>query len=159
MKKIFNGTPHAINIVVGATFNQTLRKYTGGEVVLSIPSNGVLNAKIPTTELAPIDGVPVFGKKIDGFDLLPEGYDIIIVSALYASAIEGEPGSESVYTVADPVMSDDGQTFIGCRGICKPMQSPAIQKLKEAEASAHNAYLQAKEDAEYYSALADQRYH
>lgn len=159
MKKIFNGTPHSINIVVGATFNPTLRKFTGGEVVLSLPSNGVLNAKIPTTELPHIGEIPVFGKKIEGYDPIPEGYDVVIVSALYASAVEGEPGLENIYTVADPVMSEDGQTFVGCRGICKPMVSPALQKCKEAEASTHNAYLAAKADAEHYAQLADQRYH
>lgn len=159
MKNIFNGTPHTINIVVNSVFNQALRKYTGGEVVLSIPSNGVLNAKIPTTELPHIGDIPVFGKTIEGYDQIPEGFDIVIVSALYAAAVEGEPGSESIYTVADPVMSEDGQTFVGCRGICKPMVSPALKKCKEAEASAHNAYLQAKADAEHYGQLADQRYH
>ena len=119
MKKIFNGTPHAINVVVGAVFNPSIRKYTGGTVVLSIASNGMLNAKITAVDLPAVDGIPVFGKSFSGVDMLPEGYDIYIVSAMYASAAaKNNVDMSKVYTVADPVMSDDGNTFIGCRGIC-----------------------------------------
>lgn len=56
---IYNGTPHPISIVVGATYNPAIRKYTGGEVVLTLPSNGALNAKIPTVELEPIGEIPI----------------------------------------------------------------------------------------------------
>lgn len=119
MTKIFNGTPHAINVVVGATFKPSIRKFTGGSVSHSIPSNGMLNAKIETVTLPDIEGVPVFNKQFSGVDSLPEGYDIYIVSALYASAAKAAGMDMSkIYTVSDPVMSDDGQTFIGCRGIC-----------------------------------------
>jgi hypothetical protein len=157
--KIYNGTPHDIIIVVGATYNPALRKYTGGEIVLSLPINGVLNARIPTVELEPIGEIPIFSKKIEGFDPLPVGYDVVIVSALYASAVEGEPGSECVYTVADPVMSNDGNTFIGCRGICKPMQSPALSRANEKLGEAYNNLSQAQSDAQHYSELSDMRYH
>jgi hypothetical protein len=119
MEKIFNGTPHAINVVEGATFNSSIRKYTGGTVVLSIPSNGMLNAKISAVDLPAVDGIPVFGKSIIGVDALPEGFDIYIVSALYSSAARAAGMDMSkIFTVADPVMNDDGTTFVGCRGIC-----------------------------------------
>lgn len=119
MKKIFNGTPHAINVVVGAVFNPSIRKFTGGNVSHSISSNGMLNAKMDTVSLPDIDGVPVFGKSIVGVDPLPDGFDIYIVSALYASAAKAAGMDMSkIYTVADPVMSDDGNSFVGCRGIC-----------------------------------------
>jgi len=115
---IFNGTPHAINIVSGSSFNPSIRKWTGGEILLSIPSNGMLNAKIDVEELSPLGGIPVFGKKINGCDPLPQGYDLYIVSALYSSAfIKTGESTHGVYTVADPVMSEDGATFIGCRGL------------------------------------------
>jgi hypothetical protein len=117
--KIFNGTPHAINVVEGATFNSSIRKYTGGTVVLSIPSNGMLNAKISAVDLPAVDGIPCFGKSIIGVDALPEGFDIYIVSALYSSAARAAGMDMSkIFTVADPVMSDDGNSFVGCRGIC-----------------------------------------
>ena len=121
--RIFNGTPHSINIIDGATFDPSIRKYTIKEdeatVVASIPSNGIISAVIETAEMEPINGIPVYGKKIVDIDPLPEGYDIYIVSALYASAMRQLGGDTSkLYTVADPVYSEDGRTILGCRGIC-----------------------------------------
>lgn len=120
MTKVFNGTPHAINVVENSVFNPTIRKYTGGNVVKSIPSNGMLNAKMDTITAGTVDNdVPVFIKSFKGVDPLPEGYDIYIVSALYASAAQKDGADMSkIFTVADPVYSEDGNSFIGCRGIC-----------------------------------------
>jgi hypothetical protein len=120
MTKIYNGTPHAINVVKNATYNSSIRKHTGGQIVLSIPSNGMLNAKVNTIEARGInDEVPVFVKSFSGVDELPEGYDIYIVSAMYASAAARNGVNMSkVYTVADPVYTEDGNSFMGCRGIC-----------------------------------------
>lgn len=119
MTKIFNGTPHAINVVENSTFNPSIRKYIGGDVVLSIPSNGMLNAKISSTDEPSVEGIPVFGKSFTGVDPLPEGFDIYIVSALYASAAaRNNVDMSKVYTVADPVYTEDGNSFLGCRGIC-----------------------------------------
>jgi len=119
MTKIFNGTPHAINVVSGSVFNPAIRKYTGGTIVLTIPSTGMLNAKINAVDLPAIDSIPVFGKSFSGVDALPDGYDIYIVSALYASAaVKAGMDMSKIFTVADPVMSDDGNSFLGCRGIC-----------------------------------------
>ena len=116
--KIFNGTPHDIKIIVGSTFQSAIRKYTGGEVTKVFPSNGALNAKIDTVELDPIYGIPTFGKTITGCDTLPEGYDVYIVSVFYATALRTSGANmDKIFIVADPVMSDDGATFIGCRGI------------------------------------------
>ncbi len=119
MTKIFNGTPHAINVVDGAVFTASIRKYTGGTVVLSIPSNGMLNAKVSTVDMPAVDGIPCFGKAFSGVDVIPSGYDIYIVSAMYASAAKAAGvDCSKLYTVADPVYTDDGTSFIGCRGIC-----------------------------------------
>jgi hypothetical protein len=119
MTNIYNGTPHAINVVDGAVFNSTIRKYTGGSVVLSIPSNGMLNANVTTVDLPAVGGIPVFGKAFTGVDTLPDGYTIYIVSAMYASAAARNGiDMSNVYTVADPVYTDDGNSFLGCRGIC-----------------------------------------
>ena len=117
--KVFNGTPHVINVVQGCTFNPSLRKYVGGEVVLSIPSNGMLNTKIDTLEGECINGIPTFYKSFSGVDSLPEGFDVYIVSALYASAAAKSGADMSrIFTIADPVYSADGNSFLGCRGIC-----------------------------------------
>ena len=120
MSKIYNGTPHQVNIVAGATFSPEIRKFIGGEVVAILSSNGVLNAQIATVETTPLGDIPVFSKEIQGFDPLPQGYDVYIVSVLYATAYKAaNPGDDRIYVVADPVMSDDGKTFRGCRGIAK----------------------------------------
>lgn len=129
MKKIYNGTPHAINIVTGAVFSPSIRKWVGGNIVLSIPSNGVLNAKIDTVDSTStyLEGIiPMFIKKITGFDPLPDGYDIYIVSALYYNAVAGLPIADKCFTVSDPVMTDDGNTFVGCRGLMKMDDAPAV---------------------------------
>jgi len=119
MSKIFNGTPHAINVVSGSVFTPAIRKYVGGDVVLSIPSTGVLSAKISTIDLPSIADIPVFGKSFSGVDSLPDGFDVYIVSALYASAAKAAGvDCSKLYTVADPVYTPDGNSFIGCRGIC-----------------------------------------
>ena len=121
--KIYNGTPHAINVVKkdSCTFNAAIRKWvaTDPETVAQIASDGVLSARIETVESGAFGNVPVFSKKIVGIDPLPEGYDIYVVSALYVSAARQMGYDTSkLYTVADPVYSEDGRTILGSKGIC-----------------------------------------
>jgi len=78
----------------------------------------MLSAEIVTEEMFYIDAIPTYEKNIIGCDPLPEGYDFYIVSALYATA-HGQTEAGNIYVVADPVMSDDGATFRGCRGLAK----------------------------------------
>lgn len=82
---------------------------------MNIPSTGMLNATVSTAEAGMIAGIPCYHKQVKGCDPLPAGFDVYIVSAMYASALGNTSGR--IYTVADPVMSDDGKTFHGCRGI------------------------------------------
>lgn len=122
--KIFNATPHPIVVIDGAIFRDDIRKFVVPDgvaptVVGTIPSHGVLSAKIDTVLKGTVNGIPVYEKTITGADPLPPGYDIYIVSALYASALRMLGADMSkVYTVADPVYSWDGKTILGCRGIC-----------------------------------------
>jgi hypothetical protein len=124
MAKIFNGTPHPINIVANAVFQVDIRKYVvpdgiEPQIAASIPSNGVLSAKVDTVDGGNIDGIPVFTKNIAGCDTLPDGYDIYIVSQLYVSAARAcGIDTSKLYTVADPVYTSDGRTILGSRGIC-----------------------------------------
>ena len=124
MKKIFNGTPHAINININGVSDPAIRKMVipadiQPEISISIPSNGMLSAKIDSVQAESIDSIPVFGKKIASCDQIPEGYDIVIVSALYVSAARSVGmDTARLYTVADPVYTADGRTILGCRGIC-----------------------------------------
>lgn len=123
MKTFFNGTPHPINVVANGVSSPAIRKFVvpegmAPEITISIPSDGMLNAKIESVQADSINGVPTFGKKVIGCDPIPEG-DIIIVSALYVSAARAMGlDTARLYTVADPVYSPDGKTILGCRGIC-----------------------------------------
>jgi hypothetical protein len=119
--RIFNGTPHSINIISNSNFDSAIRKFTTKDpkITISIPSNGMLNAKINTVDADSVNSIPVFSKAIDSCDLLPDGYDIYIVSALFSNAYTKVFGNtDGLYTVADPVYSIDGRTILGSRGIC-----------------------------------------
>lgn len=122
---IINNTPHPINIInpKDIHFDATIRKYvaaTDVKPIITIPSSGILNARISTVDTDPVDSIPCFDKCIDGCDPLPDDGAIHIVSALYASAA-AKAGFDMnrIMLVADPVMSEDGKTFIGCRGLAK----------------------------------------
>jgi hypothetical protein len=123
MKTIFNGTPHSIKVIspISCEFSSQLRKFISNNPVITeeISSNGVLSAKIDTVEGESINNIPVFSKSISGCDPIPKGYDVIIVSTLYVSAAR-EMGWQTtkLYTVADPVYSEDGTKILGSKGIC-----------------------------------------
>ena len=120
---IINMTPHPVNIIATATFDTSIRKWVAPAnttPTTTIPSAGVLNAKIDTVAGDPIDGVPTFVKSITGCDPLPDlgDGDFVIVSALFATAFRAMGGDCSrILLVADPVMTLDGKTFLGCRGL------------------------------------------
>lgn len=119
--KIFNGTPHSVNIVDNGVFDASIRKFVTDtpNIVMSIPSNGVLSSKVSTVELDSINDIPVFGKKFTGVDPIPEGFDVVIVSQMFVSGVVSQGGDVSkLFTVSDPVYTTDGKTIHGCRGIC-----------------------------------------
>lgn len=121
--KIFNGTPHPINIVSNGIFNPAMRKIVLPEgepsaIVRSITSNAVVSAKINKVDAPDIDGIPVQAQSVVGIDDLPEGYDAYIVSAVYAvAARQLGRNTSKLYIIADPVFTTDGQTIIGCRAL------------------------------------------
>lgn len=86
------------------------------QVVLE--SAGMLNAKIETKDAPSLDDIPMFDKEIVACDPIPSDGNFHVVSALYASAARKMGYDTSrLLLVADPVMSEDGKTFIGCRGL------------------------------------------
>lgn len=126
--KFINLTPHSIVIIQreDIEFDSAIRKYTANtdcKCIAEIPSSGVASAKILTESAELIYDVPTFRKTITDCDPLPEhdSDDIIIVSALYASAFRKvHPDSDTkLYTISDPVYSQDGRTILGCLGICE----------------------------------------
>lgn len=118
--RIYNGTGnHPVNIVVGATVNPANGKLFGGEIIKVIPPSGMLRARIDTVQTDELDGIPVFKSHVVGCDPLPEGdWDVFIVSVLYAKAYTMLYGPDTrLYIISQPVMSEDGSTFVGCCGI------------------------------------------
>ena len=125
--RILNFTPHDVVILDGAEYRADIRKYVatdGTTEVARIPSSGILSAKITTESAESIDGIPVFRKVITGIDPIPDWVtndDIIVVSALYASAYLSWSKVRGLYTISDPVYDVNGDSIsvIGCRGICE----------------------------------------
>lgn len=130
---VINTLPHDINIVRDCVFDSKIRKYIGHKIDYTYPSvlkdenspYKVLNAKIDTVYDQTIDNIPIFIKKIVDCDTFPSvnDDDIVIVSALYASAFYHKFGyyPPQMYLVADPVMNmNDTSKFLGCRGLTKP---------------------------------------
>jgi len=129
MAIIINNLPHPVNIISkdNIRFDASIRKWVadeGTEPIRTLPPSGnVLNAKIDTFEVDPIedeDDIPCFEKSIEGCDPLPDDGCIHIVSALYASAAAKAGYDMSrIRLTADPVMTPDGKKFVGCRGLVK----------------------------------------
>lgn len=124
---IYNATPHKIQIIPASAvkFNPDIRKWVAEAdtaPVAVIEPTGMLSAKINSVDAEPISGIPVFDKNVAGCDPLPSDMsaeDIIIVSALYATAYKRTFGDDArLYTIADPVYTSDGKTILGSRGIC-----------------------------------------
>jgi hypothetical protein len=124
---IINNTPHSISIIdeSNIVFDSSIRKWvvTSDEVTPTtvIESSGMLNARIETVMDGEFEGVPIYKKEITGCDPLPDDGNYHVVSVLYASAARAAGyDMSSILLVADPVMSPDGKTFVGCRGLAKP---------------------------------------
>jgi hypothetical protein len=120
---IFNGTPHNICIFAkeDTTYVSSQRKYIlesdGSTPILVIePSGNLLSTKTQNAQAPTIDyGVPVVGAvQFTSYDLLPEGYDLYIVSNLYRSAVQALGGDTSkLATVSDTVYNKEIKP-VGC---------------------------------------------
>ncbi len=126
MFKIYNATPHTINIISRGDCESipSQRKLVADNPipVLTIPSSGVKSVFFETIYTGSVGDnvIPTFKKKIISLEELPPGYDIYIVSALYAVAYKAKGGDLNIFTVADPVYTLDCKTIIGCIGIMEP---------------------------------------
>lgn len=123
-KTFFNTTPHPINLVSDAVFNPAIRKFTGGEVVATIPPSGILlNANLKTVPVADLgSGIEVAEQQAISCDPIPpeaESCDYVIVSALYATAYRKLHGDDDtpLVTIRDVVVeSSENPKPRGCRG-------------------------------------------
>jgi hypothetical protein len=120
-----NFTPHSIKIIdqKSVKFDPKIRKYTPFTdiepvIITEFPSNGMLSGNIQTVPGEPIDNVPTYYKKVVGCDPLPDGDDMLIVSAIYAVAARksGLP-MDRLLVIADPVVTPDGNQILGCIGV------------------------------------------
>ena len=127
MSRIMNLTPHTINIIDGAEFDPSIRKYKGGWILVSIPSSGMVSAKqenlfaenynLSFTEYITVNGKVVGivdAPKWESVDPLPEGADYYIVSNIYVSACKelGIP-TDNLLTPGNMVVEEDGRTVRG----------------------------------------------
>lgn len=138
--KIYNGVAHPVNIINEADveYNPNIRKYiiketkeNDYEVVVTIPQNGeMLSATIITKTSSLLNRIPIRKKTNIIANALPDGYDIYIVSLLYAVTCMqylDEIDISKIYTIMDPVYNKDGR-LIGCLGIGPVFPSLAINK-------------------------------
>ncbi len=125
MKKIFNGTPHSINIIdpSSVVFDEKNRKYVSANpiIVKTIMSDGLLNARLEKRTGEKINGeISTVTTKVVTVDNLPDGYDYYIVSALYLGAAKAcGKDTGKFLTIGDPVYSVDG---------LKPMGTLTLQR-------------------------------
>jgi len=121
--RIVNLTPHNINIISqeSCVFEPEFRKWIteDPQITKTIPSSGMVSAKINSVISGNINGIPKYDKEIIGLDHLPEGYDIYIVSAIYAVAAQKAGVNNEIYVITEPVFDMDGKTVLGCLGISK----------------------------------------
>ena len=121
--KIFNGTQHQINLY---SINDCYEVQGGRKLVVQQDAKPVLviesgsnlnavkgNAPLPdifsTSEL-PLVGTVVF----TGYDALPEGFDLYIVSNLYRSAVKELGGSTEKLATVNGVVYDDKDAVKPC---------------------------------------------
>jgi hypothetical protein len=125
---IHNYTPHGINIVKenDARFDPSIRKFVAdasATALMTIPSQGMLSAKMDREYIGMVDGCPMYRKVYRDVDPIPESVgndDLVVVSALYMAAYQAVNGSVDprLVTIMDPVYdSSDTRRIIGSIGI------------------------------------------
>lgn len=121
--KIYNGTQHQINLY---SINDCYEVQNGRKLVLKSDAHPVLiiesgsnlnaikgNAPLPdifSTSNLPLVGAVVF----TGYDELPDGYDLYIVSNLYRSAVKELGGSTEKLATVNGVVYDDKDAVKPC---------------------------------------------
>ena len=125
-----NATPHKINIFLPEQvyYDEKTRKHflkspkEEQPIKVIEPSGKLLNAKVSYILKETKEGIPIFVAKPETIDPIPEDYDIIIASNLYASyAIQFNlPNLDKLYTISQPVYIDkENPKPIGCLGLNK----------------------------------------
>lgn len=133
MTKIWNLTPHTINIYSGRDVTaqviagRATGKYianSGAEPERIFPSDGVLRCAVDREEMPFLDGIPVFKNTYGPFQGVPPltTGDAIIVSAICGLSPEATELKNKGIWVLGPgaqVVGTDGKTILGCVGLCE----------------------------------------
>ena len=101
MTKIVNLTPHAVNIVGGATYE---------------PSGAVARVEETLTPVGQVEGIPLYEVSYGKVEGLPQDTSpevLYIVSAMVRAAC---PGRTNLASPGAPVRNSAGQV-VGCRGL------------------------------------------
>lgn len=117
---------HPVNIVGGATFDPTIRKYRGGDIIATVaPSGQMLNARLNviTGDDLTLDGVSIpttFQEVVDA-DPIPtlDDGDFAIVSALYLTACKALGWDTSHLLTMGPAVIDDVGHIVGTVGLVR----------------------------------------
>lgn len=114
--RVYNGTSHDLKIYAKSDVfhDDAHKKYLlldqEIEPYIIFPAQKPLSISFGC-EFAFVDGIPIKERRVYNRDELPEGYDLYIVSALYARAFGGDP---RIATVVDQVYDARGKNMIGC---------------------------------------------
>jgi len=129
---ILNATPHDIHIFKPdqVVYDESVRKYLlklpDEKPVRVIPRSGVLlNVKADYELKEIIDDIPIYVLKVKEIDPVPRGYDIVIVSAMYATYAKKARirGLDRLYTVSQPVYeSRENLKPVGVLGLNKVVE-------------------------------------
>ena len=116
---IVNYTPHTVSVYEGATYNPAIRKYEGGTLTRCIPSCGVvLNARMDTTPVGDVEGVPCVRAHVVDVDPAPAfgPGDYFIVSTIYVNACKALGFDTSHMLTVDGAVVDSEGHVVGCVG-------------------------------------------
>lgn len=132
--KLYNGTAIPVTILSNAVYEPKKHKWiipegmrpellcvirVGEKVLRAVTQTNKTSDYSASLEIERNVLLPIFNKKVQYCDPIPEGYDIVIVSSLYANAYQKMYGEDTrLYTISDTVFSEDGRTILGSRGIC-----------------------------------------
>jgi hypothetical protein len=123
MTSIYNATPHQINFysksdVESDVAQRKLIAAIGAEPIYTVAKGTPVNCKTANAPTPIIDNCPVHvvgAVQFVSYDVLPEGYDIYIVSNLYRSAVQAlGKDTSKLATVTDTVYSAGDIKPCGC---------------------------------------------
>jgi len=114
MSKIINLTPHELIVFKDNVFESEEYDY---EMVMTIPSSGVVRVKEENVEIGKINGVPVYKKKYTESEGLPDPTPdtYYFVSILVAQA---NPDRKDLLLSSDLVRDENGR-ILGCKSFAQ----------------------------------------